>query len=173
MYAVAARFDNKHDLIEAAKLAKEQGYQCLEVYSPFPIEEVNEILGYREDFLPWVVFGGGILGALTGFGMQYAANVLFLQLDIGGRPYNSWPAFIPITFELTILFAAIAGFVGVIMKCKLPQIYHPMFNLSEFERASLDSFFLCVTAQDRRFNASDLVKFFQMTNAKEIKDVEG
>ncbi len=169
---MAARYADKDQLVEAARLARSNGYTRMEAYSPFPVEELFEILGHKDRRLPWAVFFGGLTGCLAGFFMQFYANVFDDKLNIGGRPFNSWPAFIPITFELTVLFAAITGFVTLLSRCGLPEIYHPVFNIPTFDRASLDSFFLCIMADDPKFNIEEVSEFLKKTNAADMNRVE-
>lgn len=169
---LAARYESTQRLLEAARRAKDKGYRLIEAYSPHPVEGISEILGQKELRIPWIVFIGGICGGLTGFMMQYIANVWDLPLDIGGKPYNSWPAFIPITFELTILFAAISGFLGFIIRCKLPKVYHPTFSITGFEKATLDKFFLCIFSEDKHFDLKITRDFLNSTNPEDVNVIE-
>jgi hypothetical protein len=159
VFGVLAEFENSDDLIEAIEQAKERGYSKMEAYTPLPIHEVIHAIGHKNR-LPLLVLIGGIVGALVGFGMQYYASVIHYPVNIGGRPLNSWPAFIVITFETTILFAALTCVLGMLALNGLPQPYHPVFNLPMFETASRNRFFLLLLARDPVFDregAADLL----------------
>ena len=168
----AACYGTEGALLKAARQAKEKGYTSIEAYSPFPVEGISEVLGHKEKHLPWMVFAGGVFGAVSGFMMQYVSSVWHLPLNIGGRPLNSWPAFIPITFEFTILFAAAAGFVGFVSRCRLPEIYHPVFDIPGFERATADRFFLCVMAEGKNFDLAGTRAFLDDTGAEAVYVME-
>ena len=138
-----AEFDNPTALVDAADEARgSRATGKMDAYSPIPIEELNEALGLRRTRLPLLVLLGGILGGLGGFSLEYWASVIAYPMNVGGRPLNSWPQFIPVTFETTVLGAALTAFVGMWALNKLPQPYHPVFNVAAFARASTDRFFL-------------------------------
>ena len=142
------RNSHSHEqLLEAAHEARDQGYQRMDAYTPFPVEGLPEALGRKRTRVPLIVLIGGILGG-GGYFMEWYANVVSYPFNIGGRPLHSWPSFIPITFELTILCAALSAFFGSPALNKLPQPYHPIFNTPRFGRASIDRFFLCIEADD-------------------------
>ncbi|TAH37483.1 MAG: DUF3341 domain-containing protein [Planctomycetota bacterium] len=147
-----AEFDDPDALLAAARAARDAGYRRMEAYTPQPVHGLTEALGRRPTRLPWIVLGGGLAGAVAGFGLQYWINVVAYPLNIGGRPLNSWPAFIPPTFETTVLFSAGTAVVAMLALNKLPMPYHPVFNVKEFERASTDRFFLCIEAGDPLFH---------------------
>ena len=138
--------------MNAARAAREQGYRKLDAYSPFPIEELSEALHLHKNKLPLIVLIGGILGGLTGYLLQYYVTVIYFPINIGGRPLHSWPSYIVITFELTILFAAISAVLGLLALCGLPMPYHPTFNVPRFALASRNRFFLCIEAADPLFD---------------------
>ena len=142
----------------------------MEAYTPFPMHEVSHALGHRND-LPKYVLCGGILGALTGFGMQYYAAVIHYPINVGGRPLNSWPAFIPITFEMTILFAALTAVLGMLALNGLPRPHHPVFSVPEFEMASRDRFFLLLLHYDPIFDADRATETLLATKALSVQEV--
>jgi hypothetical protein len=160
-YGLMAEFDQPQRLVEVSRLAREQGFRIMDAYSPFPIDGLDEALGEREDRLPLLVLLGGIGGGLLGFGMQYFANVIQFPLIIVGRPYNSWPAFIPITFELTILGAALVAVLGMLALNGLPTPYHPVFGVPRFELASRQAFFLCIESRDPKFDTVKTKQFLE------------
>jgi hypothetical protein len=172
LYGVMAEFDNPTDLVAAAERTYEAGYRRINGYSPYPIEELSEAIGFTRTGLPLIVLIGGILGGLGGFFMQYWMEVIDYPLNVGGKPYNSWPAFIPITFECTVLVAAFAAVLGMLMLNKLPQPYHPVFNAPNFALATRDSFFLVIEASDRKFEHDEVVNFMRGLEPKDLIDVE-
>ena len=167
-----AQFDNPSELVAAARSAYAAGYRQINGYSPFPIEELDEAIGFKHTTLPYIVFAGGVLGALGGFFMQYWMEVVDYPIIVGGKPFNSWPAFIPITFECTVLGAAFAAVFGMLALNKLPQPYHPVFNAPSFALATRDSFFLVIEAKDAKFNHDDAVRFLKNLDARDVVDVE-
>src|SRR5690606_34329660 len=147
-YGLLAEFSEPEDLIAAAQAVHQQGYQCVEAYSPYPVEGLSESLGFTRSRMPLLVLIGGILGAIGGYYLQYWVSAVEYPLNIGGRPLNSWPAFIPVTFECTILVAALFAVLGMFALNGLPQPHHPLFNVPEFEHASTDRFFLVIQTVD-------------------------
>ncbi|MBA3439089.1 MAG: DUF3341 domain-containing protein [Pyrinomonadaceae bacterium] len=172
IFGVIAEFDTTDAVVAAARRSYEEGYRRMDAYSPFPIEELTEALGIKHTRLPLLIFAGGAAGLLGGFFMQYYMTALDYQHNIGGRPLNSWPAFIPVTFETTILLASITAVFGMIMLNGLPQPYHPVFNVPRFELASRDRFFLVIEADDPKFDRDRTTSFLQTLNAREVSDVE-
>lgn len=152
-YGIIAEFDHPEDVIEAARHAYDRGYRLMEAYTPFPVHGLPDALGFKHNKIPAVVLIGGIVGGLGGFFMQYYSAVLSYPIDVGGRPFNSWPAFIPITFEMTVLFAALAAVFGMLGLNGLPRPHHPVFNAPNFALASRNRFFLCIQARDPLFEA--------------------
>jgi Alternative complex III, ActD subunit len=172
LYGVMAEFANPSDLVAAARAAYEAGYRRINGYSPFPIEELWEAIGFHRTALPIIVFIGGLLGATGGFLMQYYLAVIDYPLNVGGKPLDSWPAFIPITFECTILVAALSAVFGMLALNKLPQPYHPVFNAPNFALATRDSFFLVIEASDRKYQHDEVVSLLKRLGPVDITDVE-
>ena len=172
LYGVMAEFENPTDLVAAARKVYSLGYRRINGYSPYPIEELSEAIGFTHTSLPLIVFIGGVVGGLAGFFMQYWIEVIDYPLNVGGKPYNSWPAFIPITFEMTVLFAAFSAVLGMLVLNKLPQPYHPVFNAPNFALATRDRFFLAIEANDAKFKHEEVVELLKSLNAIEVNDVE-
>ena len=172
LYGLMAEFDNPTDVVEAARATYDQGYRRINAYSPYPIEELAEAIGFHRTRLPIIVLIGGIIGGLVGYGLQYYVAVIDYPLNVGGRPLHSWPSFIPITFEMTVLFAAFSAVFGMLALNKLPQPYHPVFNAERFALASRDRFFLVIEARDPKFDHDKARQFLQSLNPKEVVDVE-
>lgn len=171
IYGLMAEFDEPEALVSAAKRVHEQGYRQADAYTPFPVHGLADALGFRGSRVPLVVLIGGVLGGAGGFFMQWFANVIDYPLNIGGRPYNSWPAFIPVTFEMTILGAALAAVLGMFALNGLPQPYHPVFNVSQFQLASRDRFFLCIPTTDPKFDRESTRHFLESLHPLEIVEV--
>ena len=161
LYGLMAEFDSPTALVEATEKARLAGYRKMDAYSPIPIHELSEALGLEPTRLPKLVLLGGILGGLGGYSLEYWTQAIAYPLNIGGRPFHSWPQFIPVTFETTVLGAALSAFIGMWALNKLPQPYHPVFNVPEFARASTDRFFLCIEAADPRFDREGTETFLQ------------
>ena len=166
-----AEFDDPSGLVHAAKRAYAEGYRNIDTFSPYPIEEAWEAIGQHDRRMSVIVLGGGLLGLLTGIGLQEWVHNIAYPINIAGKPLNSWPQFVPVTFELTILFAAIAGVVGMIALNGLPMPYHPVFNVERFERATRDKFFLLVEASDPKFDRQRTRDFLKGLDASEVNDV--
>ncbi len=170
-YGLMAEFDSASDLVAAADRTREAGYQKIDAYSPFPVEGLAEAIGFHLDLVPLITLIGGIVGGASGFLMQWWINVVSYPVNIGGKPHNSWPAFIPITFEMTILFAAIAAVLGMLALNGLPMPYHPVFNVPRFAFATKDRFFLIVFASDKKYDAAATRKFLEGLNPRAISEV--
>ena len=171
IFGLSAEFDNPTALVSAARAAREKGYRKMEAYSPFPVEELNDVLHLHKNKLPLIVLIGGITGLLTGYLMQYYITVWDFPINVGGRPLHSWPAYIIITFELTILFSAFAAVLGLLALCGLPMPYHPMFNVPRFASASRNRFFLCIEASDPLFDHDKTAEFLETLEPKEVSEV--
>jgi hypothetical protein len=144
----------------------------MDAYAPFPIEELAEALGAHHSRLPLMVLIGGIFGCFAGFGLQYWVNVVEYPLNVAGRPFNSWPMFIPVTFEMTILFAALTAVFGMFALCGLPTPYHPVFNNPRFSAASKDRYFLCIEAEDGEFDRDETRNFLASLGPTEVTEVD-
>ena len=154
-WGLMAEFATADELLAAARAAREAGYTRVEAYSPFPVEGLAEAVGFQRSAVPLATFLGGLAGGLGGFFMQWYSAVVDYSFNIGGRPLNSWPMFVPVTFELTVLGAALAAFIAVIVGNRLPDLSDPVFEAPDFELAMRNRFFLCLRADDARFDAED------------------
>jgi len=172
LYGVMAQFDSPSTLVAAAREVYTAGYRQINGYSPFPIEELSDAIGFKRTTLPLIVLAGGIIGGVGGFFMQYWMEVIDYPINVGGKPFNSWPAFIPITFECTILAAAFAAVFGMLALNKLPQPYHPVFNAPNFALATRDSFFLVIESKDPKFDHDEAMRFLKSLEARDVCDVE-
>ncbi|HVR10919.1 MAG TPA: DUF3341 domain-containing protein [Thermoanaerobaculia bacterium] len=173
IYGTMAEFATADELLAAAHAVHAAGYSKVDAYTPYPMEAVVEALEVPRSKMPLVVLCGGIVGGLTGFLLAYTTQVIIWPWNIGGRPYNSWPAFIVPTFECTILFAALSAVIGMIVLNGLPQPYHPVFNVDSFsERASSDRFFLVIEAVDPKFERGEIRRFLSGLNPSEVSEVD-
>jgi hypothetical protein len=166
-----AEFDSPEGLLAAAQRAHDEGYRRMDAYSPFPVEGLSEAIGFHRSGLPLVVLIGGILGGLGGYLMQYYMMVIDYPLNVGGRPLHSAPAFVPVTFELTILVAALAAVLGLLALNGLPMPYHPVFNVPHFEMASRNLFFLCIEAADPQFDRQNTRRFLESLQPLGVSEV--
>jgi hypothetical protein len=172
LYGVLAEFDGEHELLEAGRRAYQHGYRHMDAYSPMPIQGMSAVIGFPKTRLPLVVLIGGLAGCFGGFLMQYWISVIDYPLNIGGRPLNSWPAFIPVTFEMTILCAALAAALGMLALNGLPRPHHPLFNAPSFAGVTRNKFFLCIEATDPKFERDQVRRFLLNLNPREVTDVE-
>ncbi|HYO16473.1 MAG TPA: DUF3341 domain-containing protein [Thermoanaerobaculia bacterium] len=172
IYGVMAEFHSSEELIEAVHKAREAGFRRMDAFTPYPIEELSEALGHHRSKLPAIVLGGGVLGAIGGYALQYWTQVMVYPMNIGGRPYHSWPAFIVPTFETTILAAALSAVLGMFFLNGLPQPYHPVFNVPRFALASRDRYFLVIESRDPKFDRDAVHRLLTGLNPTEVADVE-
>ena len=172
IYGLMAEFDSPTAIVAATRQAWEAGYRKMDAYTPFPIEELSEAIGFRHSALPLVVLIGGIVGCLGGYALQYWVSAIAYPVNIGGRPLHSWPAFIPVTFETTVLAAALSAVLGMLALNGLPMPYHPVFNVKSFAFATRDRFFLCIEATDPRFDREGTRRFLESLGPREVCDVE-
>ena len=173
IYGLLAEFDDPGSLIKAAERTYQSGYRQMDTFSPYPVEGAWEAMEAHDHRLSKIVLGGGILGGCTGYGLEYWVHVITYPTNIAGKPLNSWPQFIPVTFELTILFAAISAVLSLVLLNGFPQPYHPVFNVKRFaEHATRDKFFLLIEAADPKFDRSGTLDFMKGLNPSEINEVE-
>ena len=171
IYGMMAEFDSVHTLLDAANRTREAGYKRIDAYSPFPVEGLAEAIGFHHDEVPLVVLIGGLIGGLTGYLMQYWISVVSYPVNVGGKPYHSWPAFVIVTFEMTILFAGISAVLGMLALNGLPMPYHPVFNVPRFAFATKDRFFLIVFSSDPKYNSLDVRRFLEGLRPRSISEV--
>jgi hypothetical protein len=171
LFGLMAEFEEHEELLEAARRAYSEGYRRMDAYSPFPVEGLSEALGLEQSSIPLFTLAGGIIGGLGAYFMEWISMAKLYPINVGGRPMNSWPNFIPVTFELTVLIASVSAFVGVFVLCRLPQPHHPVFNVPEFERASNDRFFLCLDADDPKFDLGETRKFLESLKSCKVTEV--
>lgn len=170
-YGLLAEFEDAETLLAAAHRAYQAGYRRMDAYSPLPVEGLAEALGTRRTWVPLIVLLGGLSGCLGGFCLQYWVAVMDYPINAGGRPLNSWPSFIPVTFELTILAAAFSAVIGLFALCRLPWPSHPVFNVPEFEQATQARFFLCIESQDPHFASDETRGFLAGLGPRRVYDV--
>jgi hypothetical protein len=172
LYGLVAEFKDPEDILRAAKRAHEAGYRRMDAYTPFPVHGLDEAIAFEDNRVPWTIFLCGLLGAAGGYLLQYYVSVMDFPINSGGRPYHSWPAFIPVTFECTILLASFGAFFGMLAYNGLPKPYHPVFNAPRFELASQDRFFLCIEAADPKFDREETERFLESLNPQLVSAVE-
>ena len=172
IYGLMAEFDSPEALLAAARRAFAAGFRRMDAYSPFPVDGLAEAIGFPRTRVPLIVLIGGLIGCVGGFYLQYWVAVIDYPINIGGRPLNSWPSFIPVTFELTILIASLFAFFGVLALNRLPMPYHPVFNVERFELASRNRFFLCIEAVDSKFDLERTRQFLNEIGSLGIYEVE-
>lgn len=191
LYGLVAEFSDADQIVAAAAKSRAAGYRIMDAYTPFPVHGLAEAFDFHDAKVPWMIFIAGCIGACTGYSMQLFTSTPLLEpilktrfltdvvlrnvpypMNIGGRPWHSWPSFIPVTFELTILFAAGAAFVGMLFLNGLPKPYHSIFNTPNFDKATLDKFFLCIEATDPKFDIESTAAFLRDLGADVVSEVE-
>jgi hypothetical protein len=173
VYGLLAEFDTPTDLVAAARRTYEAGYKKIDAYTPFPIEELSEAIGFHKNGVALVVLIGALLGCFGGFLMQWWIATISYPINVGGRPYNSWPSFMVVTFEMTILFGGLAAVFGMLALNGLPMPYHPVFNVPRFAFATKDRFFLIVFSSDPKYDAAETRQFFETLAPRSISEVPG
>ena len=172
LHGAVAEFSSVEALTDAVRRARAAGYRKVDAYAPFPVEALVEALELPPSRVPWFMLGGGCAGAAAGLGMQYFANLYAYPMNIGGRPLNAWPAFVPATFELIIFFAVLGGLLALFFTLHLPEVYHPVFIHPDFRRASRDAFFLCIESSDKQFDARQTLFFLRTLGPVSVLAVE-
>lgn len=171
LFGLIAEFEEPHQLLHAARSTWTEGYRKVDAFSPSPLDGLPEAIGFRTNRLPLVVFLGGVIGAAVAYFLQWYSAVVDYPFNIGGRPLHSWPSFIPITFELTVLFASLGAVLGMLGLNGLPMPYHPVFNVPEFELASRNRFFLLIESSDPRFEPAATRAFLESMGPKAVREV--
>ena len=171
LYGLLAEFRAPEEIVRAAERVHAAGYRKVDAYTPYPMEEVLDALHLHESHVPKLALAGGLVGMAGGWGLQYWSQVIAYPLNIGGRPFNSWPAFVIPTFETTVLGAALATVVGMLLLNGFPQPYHPVFNVKSFATASRDRFFLCIEARDPRFDLEKTRELLRGLGASEVSEM--
>lgn len=172
IYGVVAEFADPDQLVDAATRARAAGYRRMDAYTPFPIHGLAETIGFEDGRIPWMAFGGGLLGCLSGFMLLTWVGVIDYPWNVGGKPLLSWPQWIPIMFECTVLFTALTAFGSQFFLNGLPKPYDPIFNARNFERASQDRFFLCIEADDPKFDVDEVTEFLRTLGPEDVSPVE-
>ena len=172
IYGLMAEFENPQDLVNAARQARAEGYRKMDAYTPFPVEGLADALELGSTRVPLIVLIGGLIGALLGYFMQYYLMAVDYPVNVGGRPYHSWPSFIPVTFEMTVLVAGLSAVLGMLALNGLPMPYHPVFNVPRFALATRDRFFLCIEATDPLFDREDTRRFLERLLPRVVSEVE-
>jgi len=171
IHGLMAEFEDPNDLVAAAHRAYHEGYRAMDAYSPLPIEELHDAIGFHHTRLPLIVLIGGIVGCVSDYHLQWWAASIAYPINVGGKPFHSWPMFIPITFECTILGAALFAVFGMLALNGLPQPYHPVFNVPRFALASRNRFFLCIEARDPKFDLEETRAFLETLGPREVTTV--
>lgn len=172
IYGLLAEFHTPEEVVAAARRVYAEGYRQIDSFAPYPVEGLAEAIGFHHTRLPVIVLIGGIVGCLAGFALQYWSAVIYYPLNVGGRPFNSWPAFIPVTFEMTVLVAALSAVLGMLALNGLPKPYHPLFNVEQFALASRDRFYVVIEATDPLFDPERTRRFLQSLTRHGVYDVE-
>ena len=171
IYGLMAEFANPTDLVLAARRAHEAGYRRMDGYSPFPVEELSDAIGFHKDNVSLVVLIGGLVGGSIGYLMQWWISAISYPINVGGKPYHSWPAFIVVTFEMTVLFAGVAAVLGMLALNGLPMPYHPVFHSPRFAFATRDRFFLCIEARDPLFDRVQTMNFLRSLSPYDVAEI--
>jgi hypothetical protein len=172
MHGLMAEFETPDALLSAAHTAHEAGYRVMDAYTPFPVEGLADALGHGHSRLPFIVLAGGAIGLVGGYALQHWSLVTAYPMNVGGRPLHSWPAFIPVTFETTVLLSALFTVLGLMALIRLPMPYHPVFNVERFKRATSDRYYLCIESADPRFDREATERFLRGLDPSEVSEVE-
>jgi hypothetical protein len=172
LYGLMAEFDEEEPLLHAARKAFSEGYRDMDAYTPVPIEGLTDAIGFKKNYVAPTVFVAGLFGATGGFMLCWWISVVAFPHNVAGRPLNSWPAYIPITFEMMVLVSCLTAVIAMLAMNGLPEPYHPVFNVPEFQRCSRDRFFLCIEATDPKFDMASTRQFLEGLNPLEVSEVE-
>ncbi len=170
-YGLMAEFDNEHDLVAAAQRARAEGYSKMDAYTPYPVEGVIEVLDFKGTAVALITLVAALVGLATGYLLPFYLEAINYPINVGGRPLNSWPMWVPIMFELTVLFGGLACAISMLLLNRLPEPYHPVFNVPRFGRASQDGFFLLIESADPKFDREATRRFLADLNPREVSDV--
>ena len=171
LYGIVAEFNTPDEVVRAARKARKEGYSAMDAYTPFPVHGLDEASHFEDNRIKWMIFLMGLLGGGFGLWLIWWINTTEYPMNVGGRPLFSWPSFIPVTFECTVLFASLTAFFGMLALNGLPQPHHPIFNAENFERCSQDKFFLCIEACDPKFDAVETASFLETLHAENVSEV--
>jgi len=172
LHGMMAEFASAEDLVSAAHRTREAGYRDVDAYSPFPVHGMDEALALPKSPVPLLVLIGALAGTALGFGLEYWVSVLEYPLMVGGKPFFSWPAFVPVAYETTILLGGLTAAISMLIINGLPMPYHPVFNVERFSHAMTDRFFLCIEATDPKFNREETKKFLEGLHPYQVSEVE-
>jgi hypothetical protein len=172
IFGVSAEFTSAEAVLAAAQQVRAEGYRKVDAYTPMPVEGLTDVLGWRDKLVPFLMLCGGFVGFFSALTLQYSGMAWFYPLNVGGKPLNSWPMYVVPCFEMTVLFTALTGVVSMIVLNGLPQLYHPMFSVPGFERASNDRFFLCIESEDPKFDRDGTLQFMRSLGAVRVAEVE-
>jgi Alternative complex III, ActD subunit len=172
IFGIIGVFDKPEAVKDAARHLRSLGFRAVDAYTPYPVEGLDQLLRPgRELMLPLMMFAAAVVGACWGYFIQYWDEALNYPINVGGRPHNSWPAFMVGTFEFMLLVTIAAGLFGILLRSRLPRLYHPIFNADAFGRASVDRFVLCVEARDPSFEVEQLRRIFERFGAERVAEV--
>jgi hypothetical protein len=172
LHGLMAEFASPEELLSAVRRTHAAGYRAVDAYSPFPIHGMDEALKLPRSPVPLLVLIGALAGTLLGFGLEYWVSVIEYPIVVGGKPYFSWPAFIPVAYETTILLGGLTAAISMLAINGFPMPYHPVFNVERFSQAMIDRFFLCIEAKDPKFNREETKKFLEELQPYEVSEVE-
>ena len=173
IYGIIAEFDTPSDLVRAAQAAYKDGWRRLDCYTPYPVEEAAEAIGFHKNKVPLITLVGGLMGLCAMFSLETWISTLAYPLNIGGRPTYSWPAFIIPAYKWTILFAGFSAALGMFAMNGLPSLYHPLFNAPNFRTgATDDKFFLCLEATDPKFEVAEAKAYLAAFEPTSVVEVE-
>ena len=172
IHGLLAEFATPEAVVEAARRAHDEaGYRRMDAYTPFPVHGLAEAIGFRHNRIPLIVLIGGLVGGAGAYFMMWFSATIHYPINVGGRPLHSWPSFIPITFELTVLIAALSAVLGMLGLNGLPMPYHPVFNVPSFAMASRNRFFLCIEATDPKFDRVETRRYLESLGARDVSEV--